>query len=46
MNKGILLVIGIIASKLLNKKKTIITYHGGGANEFIGKNQKFTSYYT
>lgn len=32
------IVIGIISSKVLNKRKVIVTYHGGGAYDFLKKN--------
>ncbi len=34
-------VLGIIASKIFYNKKTIVTYHGGGAESFLRKHPKF-----
>lgn len=35
------IVISIIAGKIINRKRTIITYHGGGAAEFLNKHHRF-----
>ena len=35
------IIIGIISSKLIYSKKTIITFHGGGIESFISKRKNF-----
>jgi glycosyltransferase involved in cell wall biosynthesis len=43
--KGFLpIILGIIIGKLLNKK-TIITYHGGGLQDFLDQHERFIKYF-
>ncbi len=37
------IVLGVIASKIIYKRKTIVTYHGGGAESFFRRNYKLVS---
>jgi len=38
-------VIGILSAKVFNKRKTIVTYHGGGAEDFLKKRKKLIKWF-
>lgn len=37
-------VLGVFVSKVIYNKKTIVTYHGGGAEDFLAKHLEFIRY--
>jgi len=38
-------VIGILGAKIFNSKKTVLTYHGGAAEQFLSQYPKFIKYF-
>jgi len=39
------IIIGVISSKLLLNKNTVVTYHGGGADSFLSKNAMWVRWF-
>ncbi len=39
------IVLGLIASKWIYHKTTVVTYHGGGAKDFLSKRQRFVRFF-
>ena len=39
------IVLGITASKFIYNKKTIVTYHGGGAKQFLIRHHRFVKFF-